>query len=535
MSLKANLEWIRNNKTNKSTAFTKSERLSLNLEGLLPHRESNQELQVKRVMLNLSKKPNDIEKYLFLSALQTRNERLFYKVLDEYIEELLPIIYTPTVGQACKEFSNTYTEAKGFYITPEDKGGIFTMLDNWPEKDIKVIVVTDGERILGLGDLGSNGMGIPIGKLVLYSACAGIDPSHCLPVMIDIGTNNEELLNDPFYLGYPHKRITGSDYLDILDEFMEAVTTKYPNVLVQFEDFLTPNAFSLLKRYRDKYRCFNDDIQGTASVALAGVLASSRLTGISFKDYKIMFLGAGSAATGIADLMLAKLIDSGLSHEEACNNLSFCDVHGLLVKSRTDLQSHNLPYAKEAHKMSFMDAIKELKPNVLIGATGAPGTFTKDVIELMSEMNEKPVIFALSNPTSKAECTAEQAYMWSSGRAIFVSGSPFANVVYNGKTYDPGQGNNAYIFPGLGLGIVAGNIRHVPDELLMVAAEKLASLVSENDLDFGALYPPIREIKSLSIELAEAVIQKAIEMKISDVKPENIKSLIQDALYSPIY
>lgn len=533
--LQDNLEWIRNHKTNKSTAFTSQERKELKLEGLFPHKTSTQELQVQRVLQNLARKPNDIEKYLYLSALQARNERLFYRVLTENIDDLMPVIYTPTVGEACKAFSQVYTEAKGFYITPEHKGRIFEILDNWPSKEIKVIVVTDGERILGLGDLGANGMGISIGKLVLYAACGGIDPSACLPVMIDVGTNNEELRNDPLYLGLNQPRVTGSAYLELLDEFMEAVTKKYPGVLIQFEDFLTPNAFSLLSRYRNIYRCFNDDIQGTAAVALSGLMCSTRLTHIPLPENRFLFLGGGSAATGIADLLVESLILQGLKKEEATHRIAVCDIHGLMTTSRTDLQPHNLPYARNSTSMTFHQTIENFRPTVLIGATGAGGAFPKEIIEAISKINERPVIFALSNPTSKAECTAEQAYTWSKGKAIFVSGSPFPNFTYEGQTFDPGQGNNAYIFPGLGLGIVAGQIQHVNDTLLISAAECLAQLVESEDLALGALYPPIKEIRSVSIAIAKAVCKKAIEINLSQISVEEIDARIAQEIYDPTY
>lgn len=530
-----NLEWILNNKVNKSTAFTQEEKQRLGLEGLFPHKTSTQDLQVNRVLQNLSKKPNDIEKYLYLSALQARNERLFYRVLNDHIEGLLPIIYTPTVGEACKSFSHVYTEAKGFYITPEHRGRIFDILDNWPSKNIKVIVVTDGERILGLGDLGANGMGISIGKLVLYSSCGGIDPSACLPVMIDIGTNNEELINDPLYLGVPERRISGEAYLAILDEFMEAVNRKFPNVLVQFEDFLTPNAFALLQRYQFNYRCFNDDIQGTAAVALAGIICSTRITQRALTENRFLFLGGGSAATGIADLLVNALVLQGITRELALSRICMCDIHGLMTEDRTDLQPHNLPYAKKSTPKSFLATIQDFQPTILLGATGAGGAFPKEIIEAMSLINERPVIFALSNPTSKAECTAEQAYTWSKGKAVFVSGSPFENVVYEGKTFDPGQGNNAYIFPGLGLGIVAGNIAHVNDELLIKAAECLSNLVEPSDLELGSLYPPISEIRAVSVEIAKAVIQNAVHQGLSTLPIDTIDERIQAEIYDPRY
>ena len=340
----------------------------------------------------------------------------------------MPLIYTPTVGQACKEFAHIFRQPRGFYITPDDKGEIRRMLDNWPGDDVRVVVITDGQRILGLGDLGANGMGIPIGKLALYVSCAGIHPQHCLPVMFDVGTNNEEVSNDSLYLGYPHSRMDGADYDALMAEFVEAIQDKYPGALIQFEDFLTPNAYKLMAEYRSKVPSFNDDIQGTAAVTLSGVYASTKISGHEFKDLRIMFLGAGSAATGIGDLMVAAFKELGLSEDEARQKLWFVYTEGLVVKSRTDLMLHNLPYAHDHEPLDFINAINTIKPHVLIGATGAPGTFSKEVVEAMTALNERPAIFALSNPTSRAECTAEQAYEWSQGKAIFTSGSPFDPV-----------------------------------------------------------------------------------------------------------
>jgi malate dehydrogenase (oxaloacetate-decarboxylating)(NADP+) len=440
------------------------------------------------------------------------------------------------VGDACKEFSSIFNHPKGFYITPEDKGYIAEMIDNWPEEEVKVVVITDGQRILGLGDLGANGMGISIGKLSLYTACAGINPDHCMPVAIDSGTNNEELLNDILYLGYPHKRIEADAYFELVDEFIMAMQEKHPEVLIQFEDFLTPNAFELLKRYRNKVLCFNDDIQGTAAVILSGVYSSCRITKKAFKDLKILFLGAGSASTGIADLMLSAFIEEGLSEEEARKRLWFVDLGGLVVKSRTDLQEHNLPYAHEHSSCDFLTAIAVLQPDVLIGATGAPGTFNQAVIEAMTAVNERPVIFALSNPTSKSECTAEQAYTWSRGKAIFASGSPFPQFDMNGQKFVPRQGNNAYIFPGLGLGLLISQAKYVPDELFLTAAHCLANLIEENDLSVGGLYPPIGEIRSLSLEIALAVAEKVYAMGIARTeRPTDLRKTIEDYMYNPMY
>lgn len=522
----------------RSTAFTREERERFGLRGLLPHKVSALSDQCHRVMENLRRKHYDIERYILLAALHDRNETLFFRVVVENIEEIMPLIYTPTVGQACKEFAHIFRRPRGFYITPEDRGDIRSLLDNWPSDDVRVIVITDGERILGLGDLGANGMGIPIGKLALYTACGGIDPSQCLPVMFDVGTDNEELLSDPLYLGYPHKRLRGEAYQTLMDEFIEAAQDKYPGVLVQFEDFLTPRAYGLLGKYRDQVLCFNDDIQGTAAVALAGVLASSRVTGKPFGDLRIMFLGAGSAATGIGDLMAAAFRSEGLDEQEALSRLWFVDKEGLVVASRDDLMPHNLPYAHDHEPLSFLDAIAKVRPDVLIGATGVPGTFDERVVRAMAELNPRPVIFALSNPTSQAECTAEQAYAWSEGRALFASGSPFDPVVHEGKRYRPAQGNNAYVFPGIGLGAVVAQGESLPDEAFLVAARALADGVSEADLEEGALYPRLGLIRELSVAIATAVaeyLQQAGKAKIEDDGQISLRQRIEQAVYYPDY
>jgi malate dehydrogenase (oxaloacetate-decarboxylating)(NADP+) len=377
-------------------------------------------------------------------------------------------------------------------------------------------------------------MGIPVGKLALYTACAGIDPAVCLPVTLDVGTDNEELLNDLLYLGYPRKRLRGKAYFDLVEEFVTAVQSRYPDALIQFEDFQTPNAYALLNAYRDRVLCFNDDIQGTAAVALAGVYASTRITRVPFRDLRIMFLGAGSAATGIADLLTSALVDDGLSSQDAVRRLWFVDVNGLVVKTRTDLMAHNLPYAHDAKCLGFIEAIDAIKPHVLIGATGAPGTFTRAVIERMSAINPRPVIFALSNPTSKAECTAEQAYSWSGGRAIFASGSPFSPVDYDGRTFRPAQGNNAYVFPGIGLGAVTCRARTLPDELFLTAARTLARLVRPRDLDEGALYPPLKEIRKISLAIATSVATKAYALDLArQRRPANVRQSVAAMMYEP--
>ena len=522
---------------NKGTAFTSEERDKYKLHGLLPPTINTLESQLDRALKNMRRKYYDIERYVFLKSLQGRNERLFYKLVMDNIEEVMPLIYTPTVGQACNEFGRLFRRPRGMYLSLQEKGHIKEVMDNWPYKDIRVIVVTDGERILGLGDLGANGMGISIGKLALYVACAGIHPSQCLPVMLDVGTNNEEYLEDDLYLGLHQKRVTGDEYYEFVDEFIRASTQLFSNVLIQFEDFLTPRAYALMNKYKNETLCFNDDIQGTAGVALAGLYASTRISNIPFAELRILFLGAGSAATGIADLICYALQKEGLSEQQARERLWFVDKDGLLVQSRHDLSEHNLPYLVNESPMSFSETIEHFRPHVLIGATGSPGTFSQEVIEHMYRINSRPTIFALSNPTSHAECTAEQAYLWSQGRAIFASGSPFDEVQYKGETYKPGQGNNAYIFPGIGLGAVACNAKLIDDDMFLVAAKELANQVSEEDLMCGTLYPPLNEIREISANIAEVVINYAYENNLAQLhpKPENVKEYLLNYMYDPTY
>ncbi len=522
--------------SNKSTVFSAEERDAFGLRGLLPAAICSQDVQLERILENVRRKSNDIERYVFLSALQDRNERLFYRAVIDNINELLPLVYTPTVGQACKEFAHIFRQTRGFYVTPDDRGHIRANLDNWPEEDVRVVVITDGERILGLGDLGANGMGIPIGKLALYVACAGIDPSQCLPVMLDVGTNNEELRQDPLYLGTNTARLEGKAYDDLVEEFVLAIQDKYPSALIQFEDFLTPNAYRLLNTYRDRVLSFNDDIQGTAAMVLSGIYASTRISGLKFEDLKLMFLGAGSAATGIADLLTKALVEKGLSEQEARQRLWFVDINGLVVGSRDDLAPHNLPYAHDHPPASFIDAIRVLEPNILVGATGAPGTFTEDAVRLMAEINERPGIFALSNPTSRAECTAEQAYEWTSGAAIFASGSPFSPVTLNGVTHHPGQGNNVYIFPGVGLGALASGATRICDEMFLAAAGTLAATVSPTDLANGSIYPPLADIRSVSLAIATTVAEVAHARGLaSRPRPDDLEQMILKTMYDPSY
>lgn len=524
-------------KLNKGTAFTEEERDKLALRGLLPPRIFTGEEQSKRILENFHNKTDDLEKYIYMVALQDRNETLFYRTVIDNIEEIMPIIYTPVVGKACQLFGHIWRRPRGLYLTLNDKGRIAEVLRNWPMKKVGIIVVTDGERILGLGDLGANGMGIPIGKLALYTACAGVHPSLCLPITIDVGTNNEELLNDPLYIGLLQTRLRGEVYDELIDEFIWAVQDVFPGALIQFEDFSNQNAFRLLRKYQDQVCTFNDDIQGTASVTLAGIYSAIRITGQKLTDQKILFQGAGEAGVGIANLIVSALEAEGMSHDEAKRKCWLVDSKGLVVKSRDNLQDHKLTYAHD-HKIvsSLISAVETLKPTILIGVSGQPQTFTQPIVEAMKKINEQPVIFALSNPTSKAECTAEQAYSWTNGRAIFASGSPFDPVTLNGKTYVPGQGNNAYVFPGVGLGIIESGARHVTNEMFFAAAKALAKEVSEDDLAEGSVYPPLPQIRDVSAVIASVVAEVAYERGLATVeRPDDLLDYMKSRQYQPDY
>ncbi len=520
----------------KSTAFTREERERYGLRGLLPYDVANINKQIERVLESMRGKSSAIEKYIFLNALLERNQRLFYRTMIDHIEEIMPLVYTPTVGEACKEFAHIFRRPQGFYITPEDRGAIPTILKNWPEEDIRVIVVTDGERILGLGDLGANGMGISIGKIALYVACAGLNPAQCMPVMLDVGTNNVPLREDPLYLGYPYPRISGDAYRSLVDEFVKAVQFRFPNALIQFEDFLTPHAFEFLDRYSGQVRCFNDDIQGTAAVTLAGIYSSCRITRKRFVDLNIMFLGTGSAAGGIAELMVDAFCAAGLSKQQAQERLWFIDRKGLVTLKNENIKPRIKPFAHEHAACNFVDAIGDIKPDVLIGATGVAGTFNEAVVRKMAAVNERPVIIALSNPTSHTECTAEQAYQWSDGRVIFASGSPFDAVQYGDKLFKPAQGNNAYIFPGIGLGIYASAARLVTQSMFLAAAEVLAGIVTEQEIDTGAIYPALTRVRKASHAIAVAVCRVASREGLTNINlPEDLDSHIQSLMYEPNY
>jgi malate dehydrogenase (oxaloacetate-decarboxylating)(NADP+) len=533
---KRGYELINDARVNKGTSFSREERDELGLRGLLPYRIASQDFQIQRVMSNLETKTTNIGKYIFLRSLENRNERLYYRVIMEHIRELMPIVYTPTVGEACLEFAQIFRHAKGFYITPEDRGQIRQILDNWPTNEVKIIVVTDGERILGLGDLGANGMGIPIGKLDLYIAGGGIDPKFCLPVMLDVGTENRELLDNPFYLGWPERRLRGSEYLSLVEEFVFAVQDKFPKALIQFEDFATPNAYLLMERFQNAVLSFNDDIQGTAAVAVAGMKSAVRISGTPFADLRVMFLGAGSAATGIARLLIRALQFAGLEEAEARSRIIFVDEHGVLSEDREDLSDFNREFAVAGGSMSFVEAIESFAPHALIGATGVPGTFNREAIETMAMKTERPIIFALSNPTDRAECTAEQAYRWTAGRGIFASGSPFEAVEINGILFQPAQGNNVYIFPGVGLGAIAVAASRVSDGMFLAAADRLSELIDDETLQRGALYPALNDLHRISLEVAIAVAEQAYRENLARMpRPANLQDHISGMMYSPEY
>lgn len=531
------MDWQHDPARNKGTAFSEAERDALGLRGLLPPRVCTLEQQKQRVLENLRRKPNDLEKYIFIMGLLDRNETLFYRVVLDNLAELMPIIYTPTVGQACQEYGHIFRRSRGLYISAGDRGRVARILNNWPAEDVRVIVVTDGERILGLGDLGANGMGIPVGKLALYTANAGVRPGMCLPVTLDTGTENQSLREDPLYIGLPQGRIRGAAYDELFEEFIAAVIARYPRALVQMEDFGNANAFRLLKAYRNRLCLFNDDIQGTGAVASAGLFAALTVTRQKLADQTVVFLGAGEAALGIGDLIVAAMVEEGLPLADARRRCWFLDSKGLVVAGRTDLSETKRVYAHEhAPLPDLLSAVVALRPSALIGVAGKPGMFTRDVLEAMARINEQPIVFAMSNPTSKQECTAEEAYAWTEGRALFASGSPSAPLTVAGKFTVPGQGNNAYIFPGVGLAVVGCGITRVTDEMFLAAARTLSRQVSEEDRGRGSLYPPLARIREVSAVIAITVAETAYRQGLAaEPRPADLAAHLHSAMYDPVY
>uniref|UniRef100_A0A8C0BCR8 Malic enzyme n=1 Tax=Buteo japonicus TaxID=224669 RepID=A0A8C0BCR8_9AVES len=512
----------------------------LNIHGLLPPCFVSQDAQVYSILKNFERLTSDLDRYILLMSLQDRNEKLFYKVLTSDIERFMPIVYTPTVGLACQQYGLAFRRPRGLFITIHDRGHIATMLKSWPENIIKAIVVTDGERILGLGDLGCYGMGIPVGKLALYTACGGVKPHECLPVMLDVGTDNEALLKDPLYIGLRHKRIRGQAYDDLLDEFMEAVTSRYGmNCLIQFEDFANANAFRLLHKYRNKYCTFNDDIQGTASVAVAGLLAALRITKNRLSDHTVLFQGAGEAALGIANLIVMAMEKEGVSKDTAIKRIWMVDSKGLIVKGRASLTSEKQRFAHEHDEMKNLeDIVKDIKPSVLIGVAAIGGAFTQQILQDMAALNKRPIIFALSNPTSKAECTAEQCYKYTEGRGIFASGSPFDPVTLpSGQTLYPGQGNNSYVFPGVALGVISCGLKHIGEDVFLTTAEVIAQQVSEENLQEGRLYPPLVTIQQVSLKIAVRIAEEAYRNNTASTypQPKDLEAFIRSQVYSTDY
>jgi len=538
---------------NKGTAFTMVERDMLGLRGLVPPSVRTIEEQLLRVKAHLSREPTDEHKNLYLQDLANRNETLYYRTLVDDIETMAPLVYTPTVGLVCQQFGNQFRRCRGMYITQEDRGYMSTIMHNWDSDDVHVVVVTDGSRILGLGDLGVNGMGIPIGKLALYCAAGGIAPHRVLPVTIDVGTNNQALINDPAYLGRKHKRAVGPDYYDMLDEFMHAVYARWPNVIVQFEDFETSKAVPLLARYRKKYRMFNDDIQGTGSVTLACLMTATRTAGIeSLKDLRVVCAGAGSAGLGVCQQIMDGMVIAGLTRAEAVERFTVLTQHGALGQAEGELGDPNhkagisnamVPWISKTvtDGATLLDTIKQTKPNVLLGLTTCAGVFSKEVLEEMAKLNHRPIIMPMSNPTANAECTAEEAYRHTEGRAIVATGSPFQPVELDGKTYIPSQCNNMYIFPGIGLAASVSGVSTITDRMLYLAADACSKSMTQAEIDEGRTFPHIKRIREVSKNVAVAVIEEGLReglcSKIRSKKAldRSVPDLVSSKMYYPVY
>jgi malate dehydrogenase (oxaloacetate-decarboxylating) len=531
---------------NKSTAFTREERHAFALEGLLPDAVSTLEQQTRRAYGNIARKPDPLERYIGLAALQDRNETLFYRLLVDHLEEFLPIVYTPTVGRACQEFSHIFRRARGLWITPDDRGRVDRVLGDAPFADVRLIVVTDNESILGLGDQGAGGMAIPVGKLALYTAAAGIHPSRTLPISLDVGTDNATLLSDELYLGWRHPRLRGEPYDTLVEEFVEGVKRRFPGAVLQWEDFRKGTAFALLERYRRALPSFNDDIQGTAALAVAGVMAASRLTGIPWPRQRVVIFGAGAAGVGIARLMRDALERAGVQGEDLLRAIALIDVQGLVTEGVADddyRRGLRWPEALAARvglgpesPRDLRAVVRALRPTALIGVSGAPGAFTEEIVREMARGVERPLVFPLSNPTSQSEATPADVAVWSEGRALVATGSPFAPVTYGGRTTRVAQGNNVFIFPGVGLGALLAEAREITEGMFAAAAERLAAEVREEDLAAGSLFPPIADLRRVTTRIAEAVVRQAREERVGrPLSDAQIPGAVAAAMWEPCY
>lgn len=534
---KRGIELLLDPSLNKSTAFTEAEKQALGIVGLVPDVTETEDLQLSRVMMQLGRKNTDLDRYIYLINLLDHNETLFYRTVMSDPARFLPIVYDPTIAEACLKFGHIYRQARGMYLSITRRGKVKEILKNWPQKDVRFICVTDGGRILGLGDIGANGAGIPIGKLQLYTACAGVPPQYLLPMYLDAGTNNEQYLHDPLYLGMRKTRPSTEELYSFVDEFVDAVQEVFPKCCIHFEDWTGVDAVHLLQRYRDKYCVYNDDVQGTAGIVLAGMINAAKIKGTKLSDEKYLFLGAGSAGIGLADLLCSAMAKEGLTLQQAQSRVSMFDINGLLETTRTDLVDFQKPYAhKHAPTRDFVAAIESIKPTTIIGVSTIGGAFTQKVIESLSRINERPVILALSNPTEKAECTPEQAYTWSKGKAIYAAGVQFPPVQMDGKAYLSGQANNFYIFPAVGMAIFATQASRVTDEMFIEAAHALADQVPSDLLRQGLLYPLQSNILETEIQTAARVANLVFDSGLARVaRPADFVTFIREHVYKPEY
>jgi malate dehydrogenase (oxaloacetate-decarboxylating)(NADP+) len=534
---KRGIELLYDPSLNKSTAFTEAEKQALGIVGLVPDVTETEDLQLSRVMMQLSHKNTDLDRYLYLINLLDHNETLFYRTIMSDPSRFLPIVYDPTIGEACLKFGHIYRQTRGMYLSITRRGKVRDILRNWPQKDVRFICVTDAGRILGLGDLGANGAGIPIGKLQLYTACAGVPPHYLLPMYLDAGTNNEQYLHDPLYLGMRKTRPSTADLFSFVDEFVEAVQDVFPKCCIHFEDWTGVDAVHLLERYRNKYCVYNDDVQGTAGITLAGMINATKLKGTKLKDEKYLFLGAGSAAIGLANLLCSALVAQGVTLENAQSQIYMFDVNGLLESTRKDLVDFQQPYAHHhAPTQDFVAAIESIKPTTIIGVSTIGGAFNQKVVEAMSKINDRPVILALSNPTQHAECTPEQAYTWSKGKAIYAAGVQFAPVHLNGQIFLPGQANNFYIFPAVGMAIYATQAKRVTDAMFIEAGQAVADQVPPELLKQGLLYPLQSNILETEIQTAARVAKLVFDAGLARVeRPDDMVAFIRKHVYTPKY